>query len=349
MENRRVRIADIAEELGLSTATVSNVIHGKTKKISDETVKRVQQLLEERQYIPSMAGILLAQNDSRIIGVVINNHEKYEGHVLEDPFVASSLNYLSAEIEHAGYFMMVKTTTQINDIVKFASMWNLEGMVIIGFCEQDYKKLRASMHIPFIVYDGYFECRGAACGHTLSDTGRICNLVIDNFDGGLQMGQYFKALGHEKVLCISDNHICVDLERYQGFQKGFGSENTDFWEIPMQKEKRHAFYQERMEEIRNYTAVFAVSDYYAIDLMQLLMEQGIRVPEDISIAGFDDTPICKQIVPSLTSIQQNGAERAKAAIAALAVLKKGEQEGFTKRLPVTLIKRKSTAKYIKRD
>ena len=50
MENRRVRIVDIAEELGVSTATVSNVIHGKTKKISDETVKRVQQLLEKRQY-----------------------------------------------------------------------------------------------------------------------------------------------------------------------------------------------------------------------------------------------------------------------------------------------------------
>lgn len=64
MENQRVRIRDIAEELGLSTATVSNVIHGKTGKISDETVKRVQALLEERQYIPSMAGILLAQNST---------------------------------------------------------------------------------------------------------------------------------------------------------------------------------------------------------------------------------------------------------------------------------------------
>ena len=64
----RVRIADIAEELGLSTATVSNVIHGKTKKISDETVKRVQALLEERQYIPSMSGILLARNNSRMAG-----------------------------------------------------------------------------------------------------------------------------------------------------------------------------------------------------------------------------------------------------------------------------------------
>lgn len=64
MENQRVTIRDIAEELGLSTATVSNVIHGKTGKFSDETVKRVQALLEERQYIPSMAGILLAQNST---------------------------------------------------------------------------------------------------------------------------------------------------------------------------------------------------------------------------------------------------------------------------------------------
>ncbi len=96
----RIRIVDIAEELGVSTATVSNVIHGKTKKISDETVKRVQALLEERQYIPSMAGILLARNDSRIVGVVVNNHEKYEGKVLEDAFVSASLNALLFELEN---------------------------------------------------------------------------------------------------------------------------------------------------------------------------------------------------------------------------------------------------------
>lgn len=95
VKNGRVRIVDIAEELGLSTATVSNVIHGKTKKLSDKTVKRVQELLEKRDYIPSMAGILLAQNNSRMIGIVVNDHEKYEGHVLEDGFISSALNALS--------------------------------------------------------------------------------------------------------------------------------------------------------------------------------------------------------------------------------------------------------------
>lgn len=131
----RVRIADIAEELGVSTATVSNVIHGKTRKISDETVRRVQELLEKRQYMPGMASILLSQNNSRIIGVVVNDHIKYEGRVLEDVFVSASLNALLFELEKSGYFMMVKATAQWSDIVRFASMWNMDGLVLIGFCE----------------------------------------------------------------------------------------------------------------------------------------------------------------------------------------------------------------------
>lgn len=89
-----------------------------------------------------MAGILLAQNSSRIIGEVIHNHEKYGGQVLTDAFIAASLDALSTETERAGYFMMVKTTAEWEEIPRFASMWNMEGLVIIGFCEQDYKSLR---------------------------------------------------------------------------------------------------------------------------------------------------------------------------------------------------------------
>lgn len=150
----RVRICDIAEELGLSTATVSNVIHGKTNKVSTETAERVTALLEERQYIPSMAGILLAQNSSKILGVFVNDHPKYEGHTLDDFFIASSLNALSAEIERGGQFMMVKRAASAEEIVQFASMWNMDGIVVIGFCEQDYALLRRRMRIPFAVYDG---------------------------------------------------------------------------------------------------------------------------------------------------------------------------------------------------
>lgn len=132
---QRVRIADIAEELGISTATVSNVIHGKTNKISDETVKRVEKLLEEKQYIPSMAGILLSRNNSRIIGVVVNPHEKYEGKVLEDAFISSAINTLLMELEKNDYLMMLKLTTDWNEIMRYASVWNIlsleEGVRLI--------------------------------------------------------------------------------------------------------------------------------------------------------------------------------------------------------------------------
>ena len=102
MVQNRVRIVDVADALGLSTATVSKVIHGKTEKISDETVKSVQQELENSGYISNMAGILLARNNSRIIGVVVNDHVKYEGRVLEDGFVMASLNVCSRHMYSNG-------------------------------------------------------------------------------------------------------------------------------------------------------------------------------------------------------------------------------------------------------
>ena len=325
----RVRISDIAEELGLSTATVSNVIHGKTGKVSPETVRRVQETLEKRRYIPSMAGILLAQNDSRIIGVVMNDHEKYQGHLLEDPFIAASLNALAAEIDRRGLFMMVKATRDTASIIRFASMWNLEGMVLIGFCQEDYQLLRDQMHISFVVYDGYLE-----------DPRGICNLTLDNFDGGFQVGRYFRNLGYQKALCIADNNICMDRERWEGFSAGF--RQAYFLQIPMAPETRLRFYREHLELLRQYSAVFAVSDYYAVDLMQFLQSQGIAVPEQISVAGFDDTPSCRQVVPALTSVRQDSALRARLALEKLEAMKAGEECGSTLRLPVTLIKRDST-------
>lgn len=331
MEDKRVRISDIAQELGLSTATVSNVLHGKTRKISDETVKRVQALLEERQYIPSMAGILLAQNSSRIIGVVVNDHEKYESHTLEDVFIASSLNSLSTELEKNGQFMMVKKTTDPEEIIKFASMWNMDGLVLIGFCDQDYMYLRSHMRIPFVVYDGYCD-----------QAERIYNITINNYDGGYQVGSYFRQKGHRRGLCISDNQVCVDKERFEGFCEGFGREYADFMLIPMQKQEREDYYLKNLSRLRSYSAIFAVSDFYAVEMIHFLTKQGISVPGDISVAGFDDTPMCSLISPTLTSVKQDVAMRAEIAVQKLRELKEKKEIETTVMLPVTLIEREST-------
>lgn len=128
------------------------------------------------------------------------------------------------------------------------------------------------------------------------------------------MGEYLRRKGHKKALCISDNMICLDKERYDGFCAGFGKEQADFMLIPMQQEERKKFYKNHLEKLRQYSAVFAVSDYYAIDFIHFLTEQGIAVPDDISVVGFDDTPMCKMVSPELTSVKQDVAERARIAI-----------------------------------
>lgn len=335
MALNRVRIADVADALGLSTATVSKVIHGKTEKISDETVKRVQQELERSGYIPNMAGILLARNNSRIIGVVVNDNEKYEGRVLEDGFVMSSLNALSHEVNEKGYFLMIKTTSDISEIPVFASMWNMDGLILMGFCEADYEKLRNQMRISFVVYDGYFE----KCS-------KVVNLVINHYDGGYQAGKYLKELGHKKALCIADNFICMDKERIEGFSKAFGAGETLRWEIPKTEKERMCFYEDKYRELikSNVTAVFAVSDFYALEFMRFLQGKGIQIPKDIQIIGFDDNLASRESNPALTTIHQEAPLRAKTAIKCLEAMRDGAECETEIVLPVELIKRESTRK-----
>ena len=333
MTQNRVRIVDVADALGLSTATVSKVIHGKTEKISDETVKRVQQELERSGYIPNMAGILLARNNSKIIGVVVNDHEKYEGRVLEDGFVMSSLNALSHEVNEKGYFLMIKTTSDIREIPVFASMWNMDGLILIGFCEADYESLRNQMRISFVVYDGYFE----KCS-------KVVNLVIDHYNGGYKAGKYLKELGHKKTLCIADNFICMDKERIEGFRKAFEPGETYRWEIPKTERERMCFYENNYMQLlkSNVTAVFAVSDFYALEFMKFLQGKNIRIPEDIQIIGFDDNMASRESNPSLTTIHQEANLRAKAAIECLEAMRDGAEYKTEIVLPVDLVKREST-------
>lgn len=326
---QRVRIRDIADELGLSTATVSNVIHGKTQKVSDATVRRVQALLEQRQYIPSMAGILLAQNASCIVGVFVNDHEKYEGHVLSDAFIASSLDHLATALEEGGQFMMVKKAQRAEEVLQFASMWNMDGLVVIGFCHQDYQFLRDHMRIPFVVYDGF-----------CSRPERIVDLTIDNFDGGRQVGALLRRLGHRRALCVADNCVGVDEERVAGFAAAFGETETLL--VPMHAAQRRVFYREQLPRLRAVTAVFAVSDFYAADLMQFLAEAGLRVPDDLSVVGFDDSPLSTLVHPALTTVRQDGAQRARLAVDMLRRLRAGETVEPVVRLPVSLVERGST-------
>ena len=99
--------------------------------------------------------------------------------MIEDPFVSGMLNYLSKDITDAGYFMMLKEEADIEQIVRYASMWNMAGLILIGYCDVDYEKLRSRMHIPFVVVDAYDN-----------KVKKYSDVGIDNIMGGYIAGKY---------------------------------------------------------------------------------------------------------------------------------------------------------------
>lgn len=338
MNEYRVTIKDIAEELGVSTATVSNVIHGKTKKISQQTVAKVQEKIEKSGYLPNMAAVLLAQNTSKIVCIVLSNDIKYENKMIEDPFVSGMINYLSKELDKNDYFVMLKEEPEIDKIVRYASMWNMAGLILIGFCAADYERLRSNMHIPFVVVDAYQKDV-----HKYSDVG------VDNIKGGFMAGSYLIEMGHKKIMFLSDNDEDCDHDRYIGLTNALTEANipfekSDFKMLSPYKEEREKLYNKIYLEMGEYTAAFAASDMYAIEFMSFLQKKGVNVPGDFSIIGFDDIPLASMVHPTLTTISQNLELRSKIAVELLLELINNSTEGKKVLVPVTLIERGSVAR-----
>lgn len=340
MENYRITIKDIAEELGVSTATVSNVIHGKTKKISDKTVAKVQEKLEESGYIPNMAAVLLAQNTSKIVCVLLSDDISYEGKMLEDPFVAGMLNYLSKELSKNGYFMMLKEEPDVSQIARYASMWNMTGLILIGYCAVDYERLREKMHIPFVVVDAY-----------RNDMKKYSDVGIDNIYGGYLAGKHLIDMGHTKIMYMANVDEDCDHDRYLGLtgaykEKGLKPQPKDYKLLSPIKEERTRRYEEILKAIGDYTAAFLASDVLAIEFMNFLQDNGIRVPEDFSLVGFDNIPLSACVRPALTTVSQNLKERAERAVALLMELIDGTTAGRQELLSLELIERDSVKKLV---
>lgn len=338
MENYRITIKDIAEELGVSTATVSNVIHGKTKKISDKTVAKVQEKLEESGYIPNMAAVLLAQNTSKIVCVILSDDISYEGKMIEDPFVSGMLNYLSKELTKNGYFMMLKEEPDVNQIVRYASMWNMAGLILIGYCAVDYEKLREKMHIPFVVVDAY-----------RNDMKKYSDVGIDNIHGGYLAGKHLLDMGHTKIMYMANVDEDCDHDRYLGLtgaytEKGMTWKDEDYKLLSPIKEERYKRYEEIFAELSHYTAAFLASDVLAIEFMNFLQDKGLSVPEDFSIVGFDNIPLASCVRPGLTTVSQDLKMRSEKAVSLLIELIEGRTEGRQEMLSLELIVRDSVKK-----
>ncbi len=134
-----ITIKEIAAMLDISTTTVSNVIHGKTKEVSPETIERVQHVLEEYEYVPNINARNLARNRSKIIGIAIKSRKGHfaEQNFIKDAFTSELLGAIERAVKEAGYFLMIYISDEITETLNYIATWNVDGLIVLGLTNDD--------------------------------------------------------------------------------------------------------------------------------------------------------------------------------------------------------------------
>lgn len=308
-----VRIKDVADYVGVSTATVSNVINGKEQRVSKEVREKIKKALDEMGYVRNHTAMMLAQTTSNMIGVVIP-HKDGMKIALEDPYYSAFLGNLEYEIRQHGCYMYLIAQQSEEEIIRQAIAWNLEGLIVCNMPADELNSLSEKYSRGIVSIDSYIENQ--------SD---VINISTDDFGGGYQMGKYLIAQGHRKIAMLADNDDTVDHHRWMGLKQamdeaGVSISETDHFLFSPSESVRELQMEQFFPDLQNYTVLFVASDFYALEVSSFLQSKGIRIPQDISIAGFDDLLYAKLARPKLTTMSQNMGKKAKMAVEALLYL-----------------------------
>lgn len=332
-----VTIKDMAEMLGISSTTVSNVIHGKTSEVSQKTVERVEKLLEECDYVPNNSARSLTQNSSKIIGVALKSRKGKYNNIMADPFMSELLGAIESEIRLRGYYMMIYTSNDISELIRNILTWNVDGLILIGIIHDDFVRVKSRYKKPVVLIDSYAP----------RDIMNYVNVGLEDERGAYEMTRHLLAKGHRRIAFLADNMEGVDYIRYIGHQKAFAeygisTREKDLLIIRPSMLERESSMQELYTLSRNYTAFMCCSDYYAVVLMNYFSERGVRIPEDLSFTGFDDVLLSRIVLPALTTVHQDPTKKGWLAVDFLLKMIQGEEPPeWDVKLPVELVIRDS--------
>lgn len=324
-----VRIKDVADYVGVSTATVSNVINGKDQRVSPAVREKIQNALDEMGYVRNRSAMMLAQTSSNMIGVVVPQKPGSKI-TLEDPYYSALLGNLDYEIREHGCYMYLIAQQSEAEIIHHAIAWNLEGLIICNMPKEELESLCRKYTKTVVSIDSYYE-----------KTENFVNIVTDDFGGGYELGKYLAACGHRKIAMLADNDYSVDHNRWRGLKKAMSEagcilSEKDHFIFSSSEPVRELQFEQFLPQLMQYTALFVASDFYALEVSSFLQSKGIKVPDDISIAGFDDLIYARLARPKLTTMSQNLSQKAKMAVEA--VLDPSVRERM---LPVKLVERES--------
>jgi len=303
MKNR-VSIKDIAEHAGVSHSTVSRALQG-TGRMSDETRTRILELAEEMEYTPDALAQSLVRGRTHTVGVVVTT--------IADPFVAGIVAGIEEVAGEAGYTVLLGASHSNPEreiaVVENLRQRRVDAVIVTASRVGDhYSEHLQRFGVPIVLVNNMVE--GAY----------LYAVTCDQTSGAYQVASYLIALGHRRIAYIgSASRLHSSQMRQQGYEMALAEAGVALnpeltissrW-VDDVISGRHVFTDLWPHRP---TAIIAYNDLTAIGVMMAARELGVRIPQDVSLVGFDDIRATEYVTPPLTTVHQPREAMGQAAM-----------------------------------
>lgn len=329
-----ITIKDIARELNISVSTVSRALQNHPD-ISVRTKELVQECAKQLNYKPNLMASNLRTCKNTTIGVVIPE--------LNHHFFSSVLDGIEQAANEAGYHIIIcQTREDVNREIE--SLHTLIGSrvagILVGVTKQttDLSHLQEVIDsgIPLILYDR--PCPSLKCDQVVSD----------DYTGAYKAVEYLIQTGCQRVMCFTSSmQLEVSRRRFQGWRDAlqrYGVPMNSDWVVECDTHMKAIVDTPHiLQSDHRPDAVFCVNDDCAAGVLHAAKILGVKIPDELSICGFSDAPICRATMPMLTTVQQHGVEIGKHAMLRLLNRLNGDnRHSQTEMVPTDLIVRETT-------
>ena len=325
----RVTVEDVASHCGLSRATVSRVLN-RDCRVRPVTIEKVRRAMAELGYVPDASARALPGGRRNMIAVLLPD--------VTVPYYANLLESADEVAEEHDYHLLIQTREFKSAVLRLIEEQRADGYIIRNSGDPSVDRAiiskLGSRELPFIFI-----------GKSTDET--LMSIDVDNVGGARQMAHHFADHGFRKMLFITGPPKKIDSnDRIYGFKLGLSERGIDpqslsYVEGDFTREGGFRAVAQFFSP-GNAEAVFAANDQMALGVLHYFYEQGIRVPQDVAVAGFDDDFFAEFLCPPLTTVRQPMAEIGAVAVENLILML--ESSGIRKHrilLPTRLMIRRS--------
>lgn len=304
---QKIRIEDVAAAAGVSTQTISRVLNNRPD-VSRETREKVLSVMEELGYQPSLFARGLAGNKSYIIGMITDD--------LAEPTMARVIAAIEQEARRNGYFLLVSSTSDPGGDrpihARMLTSGHVDGLLFSrlgdGEQEREFFEQVLALDIPRVAIGSWPDARAV-----------ISSIELDEMDASRQAARYLLSLGHRRIGMITGP---LANSAARGRVAGFEQAMQEAAIAPHPNRVSEADWSfaggyeaalRLLAQAPDLTALFCHNDRMAIAAIQALQQSGRRVPDDISVIGFDDIPDAAYVIPALTTMHQSFSDLGREA------------------------------------